>query len=91
MLGATWEQNFLSLSTAYDTINRLKFRGRAVVENMLQRLQNVGNFQLREFQVLLTVQVYCQSCGESYELDDLMDRGRCGLRSKRGNITALVL
>ncbi|WP_049986149.1 rod-determining factor RdfA [Halobellus rufus] len=59
------------------TVQRLQSRLVAVVENNIEQLRSTDRLTLGDFSVLVDVQVYCEDCGASYGIADLLDRGGC--------------
>jgi hypothetical protein len=64
-------------SQAQTTIQKLRNRFIAVVENNLEQLRSSQRLTLGEFNILLDVQILCEDCGASYSIAELFDRGGC--------------
>lgn len=60
-----------------DTIQRLRSRTAAVSENIVENLANTDRIQIGEFEVLVDVRVFCRDCGTQYDVQDLLEEGRC--------------
>lgn len=69
---------------AKDTIQRLKSRLRAVVENNLDNLRNTGRITLGQFTVFVDVRVFCEDCARQYEIVELLDRRGCDCQESDG-------
>jgi len=59
------------------TVQRLQSRLIAVIENNLSQLRTTDRLVLGEFNVLVDVQIFCEDCGASYSITELLDRGGC--------------
>ncbi|WP_435185628.1 rod-determining factor RdfA [Halobellus sp. EA9] len=62
---------------AQSTIQKLRNRFVAVIENNLEQLRDNQQITLGEFNVLLDIQILCERCGTSYSIGELFDRGGC--------------
>jgi hypothetical protein len=60
-----------------EELQRLKSRQRAVTEKTISTLRNKNRLDLGEFQVLSSVQIQCTDCGRQFDINSLLDRGRC--------------
>ena len=60
-----------------ETIQRLQSRLEAVTNNTLSRLDGTELIDIGEFTVLVDVQVFCEDCGEQYEIGELLDEDGC--------------
>lgn len=60
-----------------ETIQRLRSRTSAVSENIVENLAGTDRIDLGEFEVLVDVRVFCRDCGTQYDVQELLDRGRC--------------
>jgi hypothetical protein len=69
------------LTSVRDTIQKLRNRFVAVIENNLDQLRRNQQLHLGEFNVLLDVQILCEDCGSSYSIGELFDRGGCDCKS----------
>ncbi|WP_435335827.1 rod-determining factor RdfA [Haloarchaeobius sp. TZWWS8] len=65
------------IEKAEQTIQRLRGRTTAVTERSLEGLQKSGSISLGEFSVLNDIQVFCERCGRSYDVADLLEREGC--------------
>ena len=61
-----------------ETIQRLQSRLEAVTENTVDRLAGKELVDIGSFTVLVDVQVFCEDCGEQYDVGELLDEGGCG-------------
>ena len=59
------------------TIQRLRSRLVAVVENGLSTLVDTDRLTLGEFDVLVEIRVFCSDCGRSLSVVELLDEGGC--------------
>jgi hypothetical protein len=60
-----------------ENLGRLRGRTAAVSADAIQRLRDADRLAIDEFDVIVDVQVLCAECGQSYEMDDFLDRGGC--------------
>jgi hypothetical protein len=60
-----------------DTIQRLRSRTAAVSENIVENLASTGRIDVGDFEVLVDVRVFCRDCGTQYDVQDLLEEGRC--------------
>lgn len=67
---------------ARTTIQRLRNRLIAVVENSLSTLADRGRIVLGDFDVLVEVRVFCDDCGTAIPVTKLLDEGGCSCRSE---------
>ena len=65
------------------TIQRLASRTLSVTEDRLQTLRETDRLDVGEFEVLLDLQVVCQSCGTQYSVDQLLEEGGCDCQGER--------
>lgn len=65
-----------------ETIQRLRNRLVAVTENSLESLIAADHLYLGDYEILVDVQVFCEDCGTSRPLTDVMDRGGCDCSSE---------
>lgn len=63
------------------TIRRLRNRVVAVTEKTVENLRDTGRLTLGDFDVLVTISVYCNDCGTRREVSDLFARGGCKCES----------
>ena len=66
-----------------ETIQRLASRTLSVTEDRLQTLRETDRLDVGEFEVLLDLQVVCQSCGTQYAVDQLLEEGGCDCQGER--------
>ena len=66
-----------------ETIQRLASRTLSVTEDRLQTLRETDRLDVGEFEVLLDLQVVCQSCGTQYSVDQLLEEGGCDCQGER--------
>lgn len=59
------------------TILRLRNRLVAVTERSLESLRDAGHLSLGTFDAIVTVTVYCNDCGSSYDFADLLRQRGC--------------
>jgi len=59
------------------TIQRLESRLEAVTDNTLGRLNAAGQLSIGEYAVLVDVEVFCEECGQQYEISELLAAGSC--------------
>lgn len=64
-------------ASARSVIGRLRERTRRVTSDRIGRLRDGGDLRLGPFRVVVDVRVYCESCQEQYDVDELLDAGRC--------------
>jgi len=60
-----------------ERVNRLRSRTAAVMDSSLSELKSTGDFSLGTTDSIVSLQVYCQDCGNQYEFEDLLQRGGC--------------
>ena len=60
-----------------ETVQRLQSRLEAVTENTVGRLASKELLEIGSFTVLVDVQVFCEDCGEQYDIGELLDEGGC--------------
>jgi hypothetical protein len=65
--------------TAIEAENVQRLRGRiaTVTEGKLDRLRKNGDIVLGEYGLFVDLNVLCESCGQRYEVDELLERGGC--------------
>ncbi|WP_311172721.1 rod-determining factor RdfA [Halobellus ordinarius] len=59
------------------SIQRLMTRTLSVTEERIEKLRETGRVDVEEFEVLLDVQVLCQSCGEQYSISEFLESRGC--------------
>lgn len=67
---------------AVERIQRLRGRTSAVTEETVDRLRASGALTVDEFSVLNDIQVLCEGCGRSYDVVELIERGRCACETE---------
>lgn len=60
-----------------ESIAQLQQRSVAVAEEKLSQLDRTDRIDVGDFRVLLDVRVFCEDCGNQYEVRELLDRGGC--------------
>lgn len=65
------------IQSKQETILRLRNRLVAVTEGSLESLRDAGYLSLGSFDTIVSVTVYCDDCGSSYDLADLLRRQAC--------------
>ena len=66
-----------SVMDAAESIARLRDRTVAVAEDRLDRLRRTGDVTGGDLQLLCTVRVYCEDCGNQYDVGELLRAGGC--------------
>jgi hypothetical protein len=66
-----------------ETIQRLQSRLEAVTDDTVGRLNTADSIDIGDFSVLVDVQVFCEDCGQQYEIGDLLEQGGCQCESPR--------
>lgn len=59
------------------SIQRLMTRTLSVTEERIEKLRETDRVDVDEFEVLLDVQVLCQTCGEQYSVSEFLERRGC--------------
>lgn len=60
-----------------ETIQRLQSRLEAVTDDTVSRLDTTDSLTIGEFTVLVGVQVFCEDCGQQYDISELLEAGGC--------------
>ncbi|ERG96883.1 rod-determining factor RdfA [Haloquadratum walsbyi] len=60
-----------------ESIQRLMSRTTSVTEERIEKLRETDRISLDEFEVLLDVQVLCQTCGDQHSVTELLEQGGC--------------
>lgn len=60
-----------------ETVERLRSRLDSVCENNLEQLRATDRITLDEFQMFVSVDVFCEGCGSQYMVSELLERGGC--------------
>lgn len=74
--------------TSIEAENIQKLRGRtaAVTESKLEQLRNNGHLTLGEVRLFVDVNVFCEDCGERYEVGSLLEQGGCDCSDGTGAV-----
>lgn len=67
-----------------ENVQRLRGRLSAVTEAKLEQLRSNGDIVLGESRLLVDVNVLCETCGQQYDVETLLDRGGCDCDDSRG-------
>jgi hypothetical protein len=65
------------LNADRETIQRFSSRTLSVTEGGLETLRETGRMDIGEFEVLLDLQVLCQSCGVQHSIEALFEQSGC--------------
>lgn len=65
------------IEAASEIIAELQQRSVAVTEEKLSQLDQTDRIEIGDFRVLLDVRVFCEDCGNQYEIRELLDQGGC--------------
>ncbi|MFH5801313.1 rod-determining factor RdfA [Haladaptatus sp. CMAA 1911] len=60
-----------------ETIQRLRTKIGAVTETTLTNLVNTDRLTLGDFDVFVDIRVLCDTCGQSYTVENLLENGGC--------------
>ena len=63
-----------------ESIQRLMTRTLSVTEERIEKLTRTGRIDADGFEVLLDVQVLCESCGRQYSVSEFLDERGCDCR-----------
>jgi len=66
-----------------ENIQRLRGRITTVTEGKLDQLRKNGDIALGEYGLFVEMTVLCESCGQRYEVDRLLERGGCDCEASR--------
>ncbi len=69
---------------AVSTTEWARSRSRSVVSETVERLENVGEIDIAEPAVSVSIRVTCEACGRSYTIQDLLAAGGCACNRERG-------
>ncbi|MFB6114569.1 MAG: rod-determining factor RdfA [Halodesulfurarchaeum sp.] len=72
------------LQSERERLDRLKGRATAVAEDTLTRLRDADRLAVDEFDVITTIDVYCERCKKSYAVDEILENGGCPCREETG-------
>lgn len=64
------------------TINRLQNKTATVTESNVDRQRASGNVDIGAFDVLVTIEIICNECGDSFTFGQLMAAGGCSCRER---------
>lgn len=63
-------------------IHRLQSRSEAVIAETLEHLRRTDTVETGKLDVVLSLRVSCEDCGDSYRLADLLSQGHCQCRGE---------
>ncbi|MBX0297008.1 rod-determining factor RdfA [Haloarcula nitratireducens] len=77
--GASYEQTEDSeqIAKEQERLERLITRTEAVSREKLERLRDTDRIDLGTFRMFVGVNVFCESCGSQYSIEELLDEGGC--------------
>lgn len=78
------EQEQDRTAVAAETIQQVRGRFASVTEGKLDQLRGQDGLQLGDFRLLIDVTVLCETCGEQYSIDTLLERGGCDCEQPSG-------
>lgn len=61
-----------------DNIQRLRGRTAAVTESKLEQLASAGDLRIGDHRTIVDINVLCEDCGRRFDVEELLERGRCG-------------
>jgi hypothetical protein len=73
----TGARKTLDASDADTRIRRLQSRSEAVIAETLEQLRRGEKLKTGKLDLVMSVRVTCENCGDSYRLRELLDSGRC--------------
>lgn len=73
----TGAKKTLDTTDADTRISRLLSRSEAVIAATLEQLRRGENLKTGNLDLVMSVRVTCENCGDSYRLRELLDTGRC--------------
>jgi hypothetical protein len=73
----TGARKTLDASDADTRIRRLQSRSEAVIAETLEQLRRGEKLKTGKLDLVMSVRVTCENCGNSYRLRELLDSGRC--------------
>lgn len=65
------------IETELENVQRLRGRVTNVTEGMLEQLRRNEEITLGEFGLLVDIAVLCETCGQRYEVEELLEQGGC--------------
>lgn len=65
------------IESELEHVQRLRGRVTTVTEGNLEQLRRNGELTLGEFGLLVDIAVLCETCGQRYEVEELLERGGC--------------
>ena len=63
--------------SAAESVGRLQSRTVSVAETNLEQLERAGELALGDADVLFSLTVLCEDCGQQYDYGELLERGGC--------------
>lgn len=66
------------LTDRLETIQRLESRLQAVTESTIEQLPSDDEFSVGSIDVIASVQVLCNDCGQQYTIQELIEQNGCG-------------
>lgn len=60
-----------------ETIQRLMTRTESVAVDRIEKLEDTGRIDADEFEIILSMQVLCQQCGNQYDISTFLKQGGC--------------
>lgn len=73
----TGTRETLDTADADTRIRRLQSRSEAVIAETLEQLRRAKKLKTGKLDLVMSVRVTCENCGNSYRLRELLDSGRC--------------
>lgn len=73
----TGARKTLDTTDADTRIRRLQSRSEAVIAETLEQLRRGEKLETGNLDLVMSVRVTCENCGDSYRLRELLDSGRC--------------
>lgn len=68
------------VGTSLDAVQRLRNRTSAVTKSNVSSLANAGHVTVGDFEVRTNVRIFCEDCGQQYEIAEFLERGGCDCR-----------
>ena len=66
-----------------ESIQRLVNRTRTVTVDRIETLRDTDRIDAEAFEVVLSLQVLCQACGQQYSIDEFLEGGGCDCAQSR--------
>lgn len=80
--GAEYQQESRDqVAVEAENIQRLRGRTAAVTESKLEQLANSGDLAIGDHRTIVDVNVICEDCGRQFDVEQLLERGRCDCNS----------